>query len=69
MLLEMINPAKMLPNNRRVIGFVSRGLFSLIKMRGENRGFPSRAVRIMRLLYTAVREVATMVSNRAQAFV
>lgn len=69
MLLEIINPAKMLPIIKRVIGFINIGLFSLIKMRGGNRGFPSRAKKIMRVLYTAVREVAIRVNKRAQAFV
>lgn len=68
-LLEIINPAKMLPIIKRIIGFINRGSFSLIKMRGGNRGFPSRAKKMMRVLYTAVREVATRVSKRAQAFV
>lgn len=49
-LLEIINPAKILPISNRVIGLISKGLFSLIKMREENRGFPSRAKKIMRML-------------------
>lgn len=69
MLLEIINPAKMLPIIRRMIGFISMGLFSLIKTRGGNRGFPSRAKKMMRVLYTAVRDVAIRVNKRAQAFV
>lgn len=50
MLLEMINPAKMLPISKRVIGLISKGLFSLIKTREGNRGFPSRAKKIIRIL-------------------
>lgn len=64
-----MNPAKMLPISRRVIGLISKGLFSLIKTREGNRGFPSRAKNIMRVLYTAVRDVAIRVSVRAQALV
>lgn len=48
--LEIINPAKILPINRRVIGFISSGLFSLISTREGNRGFPIRAKKIMRVL-------------------
>lgn len=59
----------MLPINSRVMGFISRGLFSLIRIIQGNRGFSSRAKKIMRVLYTAVSEVAIKVSNRAQAFV
>lgn len=50
MLLEIINPAKMLPISRRVIEFISNGLFSLIRIREGNRGFPSSAKKIMRVL-------------------
>lgn len=35
MLLEIINPAKILPNARRLMGLMRSGLFSLIVMRGE----------------------------------
>lgn len=49
-LLEMINPAKMLPISRRVMGFINVGLFSLIRIREGNRGFPSNAKKIMRVL-------------------
>lgn len=68
-LLEIINPAKMLPIRRRVIEFINRGLFSLITIKGEYRGFPSVAKKMIRVLYMAVSEVATRVINRAQAFV
>lgn len=49
-LLEIKNPAKMLPSSRRVIGLISEGLFSLITISGGNRGFPSSAKKIMRVL-------------------
>lgn len=50
MLLEIRNPAKILPISRRVIGFINDGLFSLIEVREGNRGFPSRAKKIIRVL-------------------
>lgn len=50
MLLEIRNPAKILPINRRIIGFISEGLFSLIKIREGNRGFPSKAKKMIRVL-------------------
>lgn len=68
-LFEIINPAKMLPKARRLIGFTSIGLFSLIVIKGGNRGFDIKAKKIIRRLYTAVREVANSVISRAQAFV
>ncbi len=49
-LFEIMNPAKILPISRRLIGFIRRGLFSLIKINVENRGCPSRAKNIMRVL-------------------
>lgn len=64
-----MNPAKMLPMSSRIMEFVSNGLFSLIRIVGENRGFSSNTKNIMRVLYTAVSDVATKVSDRAQAFV
>lgn len=39
MLWEMIYPAKILPNARRLIGLISLGLFSLIDIIGGYRGF------------------------------
>lgn len=69
MLLEIINPAKILPISRRIIGFINSGLFSLIRIRVGNRGFPSNTKKIMRVLYIAVNEVAIRVISRAQAFV
>lgn len=35
----MKNPAKILPNARRLIGLIRFGLFSLIEIIGGNRGF------------------------------
>lgn len=39
MLCEIMNPAKILPSARRLMGFMSLGLFSLIVIRGGYRGF------------------------------
>lgn len=50
MLLEIKNPAKMLPISKRVIGLINRGLFSLIRIRDGNRGFPSNAKKMIRVL-------------------
>lgn len=61
-------PATILPKASRLIGLVSNGLFSLIVLIGENRGWLSRARKINRVLYTAVNVVATSVRHRAQAF-
>lgn len=58
----------MLPSSRRVMGFVIKGLSSLTQIMGEKRGLFSSAKKIMRVLYTAVSEVAIRVSSRAQAF-
>lgn len=69
MQLEIRNPAKMLPSARRLIGFINWGLFSLIVIRVEKRGCPVIVWEIMRILYIAVREVATRVVVRAQALV
>lgn len=38
-LYEIKNPAKMLPNARRLIGLIRSGSFSLIEIRGGKRGF------------------------------
>lgn len=67
--IEIRNPARMLPTARRLIGFISEGLFSLIVMEDINRGCPIRAKKMMRALYVAVREVANRVIVRAQALV
>lgn len=59
----------MLPIARRLIGLVSKGLFSLMTIVGGKRGCPRRAKKMIRVLYTAVREVAIKVISRAQALV
>ena len=69
MLLEIKNPAKILPSARRLIGLRRDGLFSLIGVRVWKRGWPSRVKKMMRVLYMAVREVAIKVIRRAQALV
>lgn len=38
MLYEMKNPARMLPSASRLIGFISRGLFSFMVIVGRKRG-------------------------------
>ena len=50
MLLCNRNPAKMLPSIRRLIGFVSEGLFSLMLIRVLNRGCPSSVKKMIRVL-------------------
>lgn len=40
----------MLPNSRRLIGFMRRGLFSLIGVDGGYRGCPNSAKKIIRVL-------------------
>lgn len=37
---EIINPAAILPQASRLIGLTTEGLFSLIGLRGRNRGVP-----------------------------
>lgn len=69
MQVEIRNPARMLPTARRLIEFISEGLFSLIVAEDINRGRPIRAKKMMRALYVAVREVANRVIVRAQALV
>lgn len=69
MLLEIRNPANTLPIRRRLIEFINKGLFSLTKTKLGNRGWPSSAKKIIRVLYTAVRDVAMRVVIRAQALV
>lgn len=49
-LLEIINPAKRLPINNRLIELIKRGLFSLMIIKVGNRGCPSSAKKIMRVL-------------------
>lgn len=48
--LEIRNPAKMLPTARRLIGFISRGLFSLIVISVVKRGYPVMVKKIIRIL-------------------
>lgn len=50
MLLEMKNPAKMLPIRRRLMEFIRRGLFSLIVIRVRERGCPRSVKKIIRVL-------------------
>lgn len=38
-LYEIMNPAIMLPNARRLMGLIRSGLFSLIVIKGGKRGF------------------------------
>lgn len=64
----MRNPAVMLPTARRVIGDVTAGLFSLIGARGGIRVKPDCTRTVMRIVYTAVKDVASRVRIRAQEF-
>lgn len=64
----MMNPAVMLPNARRVIGEVTAGLFSFIGVRGGIRTKPACTSMVMRIVYTAVKDVARRVSKSAQEF-
>lgn len=59
----------MLPVRRRLMGLSRRGWFSLIGVRLGRRGCPSSVWRIIRVLYMAVKVVATRVVKRAQALV
>ena len=61
-------PAIMLPQANRLIGLITAGLFSLMGERAVNRGCPIDTKKMMRRLYTAVKEVAIRVRVRAQAF-
>lgn len=54
---------------RRLIELIRAGLFSLIMMGEGDRGCPSRVKKIIRVLYTAVMDVAIRVMVRAQALV
>lgn len=69
MVLVIKKPAKILPIRRRLMEFIRYGLFSLIRMSVGNRGWPKSAKKMIRVLYAAVREVATRVIRRAQALV
>ena len=50
MLLEIINLAKTLPINRRLMELIRSGLFSLIEVKGEKGGCPSSAKKITQAL-------------------
>lgn len=64
----MRNPAVMLPRANRVRGEVTAGLFSLIGVRGGIRTKPACTSTVMRIVYTAVKDVASRVRVRAQVF-
>lgn len=68
-ILEVISrPATILPQARRLIGLITAELFSLMGDRGRKRGWPIETKKTTRRLYTAVKEVASSVRVRAQAF-
>lgn len=50
MLLEMRNPAKILPKRRRLMEFIRQGSFSLIVIRAGKRGWLRRAKKMIRVL-------------------
>lgn len=50
MLWEIRNPAKILPNRRRLMELIRSGLFSLIVMMGLKRGCPRSAKNRIRVL-------------------
>lgn len=64
----MRNPARMLPRASRVMGEVTAGSFSFIGVRGEIRTKPVCTSTVMRIVYTAVNDVARRVNSRAQLF-
>lgn len=64
----MMNPAVMLPSARRVIGDVTAGLFSFIGVSGGMRTKPACTRMVIRMEYTAVKDVASKVSRSAQLF-
>jgi hypothetical protein len=68
-LFEIIIPAKRLSTSSHLMEFISCWLFSLMLIYGENWGCPRSVKKIIRVLYTAVREVAMSIINRAQALV
>lgn len=65
-MLEIKIPAKVLPFRRCLMEFIRRGLFSLTKISVGKRGYPRK---IIWVLWTTVREVATRVISRAQMLV
>lgn len=64
----IMNPAVMLPSARRVIGERIAGLFSFIGVRTGMRVYPVCTIRVIRVVYTAVKDVARRVRRRAQVF-
>lgn len=62
------NPARMLPSASRVMGDVTAGLFSFIGVKGGIRTKPVCTSTVIRIVYTAVNDVARRVRSRAQAF-
>lgn len=64
----MISPEIMLPQARRSMGAVIVLWFSLIGDKEGNRGDPMVTKKMIRRLYTAVKDVAISVRARAQAF-
>lgn len=50
MLCEIRYPAKMLPIKRRLIEFISNGLFSLIRIKELKRGCPRSVKNTIRVL-------------------
>lgn len=67
--LNAINgPATMLPEARRIIGFIIMGMFSCRYMVKGCLGCPVCTSIVIRSVYTAVNEVAISVRSRAQAF-
>lgn len=64
----MRNPAVMLPSASRVSGCRIAGLFSFIGVSGGMRTNPVWTMMVIRVVYTAVNDVARRVRSRAQAF-
>lgn len=64
----MRNPARMLPSASRVMGEVTAGLFSFTGVKGGIRTKPVCTSTVMRIVYTAVNDVARRVRVRAQVF-
>lgn len=64
----MRNPARMLPSARRVMGEVTAGLFSFTGVKGGIRTKPVCTSTVIRIVYTAVNDVARRVKIRAQVF-
>ena len=64
----MRKPAVILPSASRVIGEVTAGLFSFMGVRGGIRVKPVCTSVVMRIVYTAVKDVARRVRMRAHVF-